>query len=52
MSSIKGTQELSRADQQKINGGNEQCRYAISIDGTLCLCAGWYPDGSGYCAPV
>ncbi|WP_422105633.1 hypothetical protein [Winogradskyella sp.] len=50
--SIEGSQKLSKSAMKNISGGNSnpQCKYAISLDGTLCLCLGWYPDGSGFCA--
>ncbi|WP_299106578.1 hypothetical protein [uncultured Tenacibaculum sp.] len=40
---------LNKKEQNQINGGNNSCKYAISIDGTLCLCIGWSPDGNGFC---
>lgn len=48
---------LNKTEQRDINGGfgrpdSEVCKIAISIDGTLCLCFGWQPDGTGFCAPT
>ena len=42
---------LTNEKQKKINGGLSSCSIAISIDGTLCLCLGWVPDGNGFCVP-
>jgi hypothetical protein len=49
---LKDAKELTKAQQQRLFGGNNnpQCKYAISIDGTLCLCLGWYPNGTGTCS--
>ncbi|AXT58472.1 hypothetical protein J8L88_22640 [Aquimarina sp. MMG015] len=45
-----GVQEIKKNQQKSINGGNGNpaCAQAISIDGTLCLCLGWYPQ-NGVC---
>ncbi len=41
---------LKKSEQVTINGGLRNCRDAISLDGTLCLCIGWVPASSGgYC---
>ncbi|MCK8522686.1 hypothetical protein M0D21_13965 [Aquimarina sp. D1M17] len=46
---LKGTQKLDKNRQQSINGGSGNgCAQAISIDGTLCLCLGWFPR-NGIC---
>ena len=49
---LKGAQKINKAEQKLIIGGNNPlCEIAISLDGTLCLCLGWYPNGTGTCSP-
>ncbi len=46
---VQGVQKLSKRQQTSIQAGSSPgCAEAISIDGTLCLCLGWVPQG-GVC---
>lgn len=47
-----GFKTISKTSQKSINGGNSRntCEQAISLDGKLCLCIGWVPQGN-ICVP-
>jgi len=40
-----GVTEINKNQQKSINGGfgSLGCADGISLDGTLCICRGWYP---------
>jgi hypothetical protein len=45
---------LNKIELKSINGLGptiEGCTMGISIDGTACICLGWFPNGSGTCSP-
>jgi len=46
----EGVKEMNKNQQRSISGGNlsSGCAQGISIDGTQCICLGWYPQ-NGIC---
>lgn len=46
---------LNSKQQKSINGSFgptiEGCTIGISLDGTQCICVGWFPNGTGTCSP-
>ncbi|WP_299244985.1 hypothetical protein [uncultured Aquimarina sp.] len=42
-----GVQEIKKNQQKSINGGfGNSCAQAISLDGKLCLCINYIPQGN------